>query len=257
MKNRNQIQAFLRAKIIGAIHSARAAANLTHQGVKGNVLEILVRDLFRPLLPADVGVGTGQIIECETGKLSKQIDIVLYDKSILPPILFDESIGIFPLESVLYTIEVKTRLTRKDLQTAHNSALELRDFNFLYSTEERVRSVIFALDTDLSGNRKTDIGRYKEVYKEDTIPIVAICIAGKAYWFMSGTAWVCHTSETDNFDEILGFLGGIMNTYPQIRKARGQPTLGNYILNQPTATELIPIREKMTVSIDGNNIKIT
>ena len=74
------LKKFLGARVIGAIHSARAASSLTHQGVKGTALEILVRDLFRPLLPADIGVGTGQILDCASGRLSAQVDVVLYDK---------------------------------------------------------------------------------------------------------------------------------------------------------------------------------
>jgi hypothetical protein len=97
MADKNQYQAFLRAKIAGAIADARAASNLTHSGVKGSVLEILISKLFRPLLPSDIGVGTGQIIEQHSGRTSTQIDVILYDKSIVPPILFDESTGIFQL----------------------------------------------------------------------------------------------------------------------------------------------------------------
>ncbi|WP_414477702.1 DUF6602 domain-containing protein [Pandoraea pnomenusa] len=85
MPNKNQYQAFLRAKISGAIAEARAASSIKHQGVKGTVLEILVARLFRPLLPSDIGIGSGQIIDKIHGSMSTQIDIILYDKSILPP----------------------------------------------------------------------------------------------------------------------------------------------------------------------------
>jgi hypothetical protein len=77
MADKNQFQAILRARVISAIEHAKAAAGLTHQGVKGTVLEILVGQLFRPLLPADIGIGTGQIVESYTGRLSGQIDIIL------------------------------------------------------------------------------------------------------------------------------------------------------------------------------------
>ncbi|MDD1859212.1 hypothetical protein, partial [Pseudomonas aeruginosa] len=63
MENKNQYQALLRGKVAAAIAQARSAADVTHKGVKGAVLEILLSKLFRPLLPADIGVGTGQIID--------------------------------------------------------------------------------------------------------------------------------------------------------------------------------------------------
>lgn len=61
MAVKNQYQNLLRSKIVSAISQAKAAAGFSHQGVKGTVLELLISQLFQPLLPADVGVGTGQI----------------------------------------------------------------------------------------------------------------------------------------------------------------------------------------------------
>ncbi|STO18312.1 hypothetical protein [Escherichia coli] len=60
MKNKNQYQALLRGKVESAIAQAKSAAGFSHQGVKGAVLEILLSQLFRPLLPADVGIAQGK-----------------------------------------------------------------------------------------------------------------------------------------------------------------------------------------------------
>lgn len=241
MTNKNQYQAILRAKIISAIEHARAAAGLTHQGVKGTVLEILVGQLFRPLLPADIGIGTGQIIESFTGRLSGQIDIVLYDRSILPPILLDDRIGVFPIESVLYTIEVKTTLNAPELKSAHDSAKDLeQNFGYLPGLREegkvvdkhqieKVRSVLFALKTDLSGNNLNEAERYKKLYKEDSAHIRAICVAGREYWFDNGTHWI-GGFDVDQYDGVLAFIGGISNTYRAVSASRGYPLLGHYIV---------------------------
>lgn len=248
MSDRNQFQAFLRARVIGAIHSARAASNLTHQGVKGTVLEILVRDLFRPLLPSDVGVGTGQILECATGRLSSQVDVVLYDKSILPPILFDEANGIFPVEAVLYAIEVKTTLTRRDMQTAHENAKALESFSYLPSGSseernaspalERARNVVFALKSDLADKGKHEAQRYKEIYRDEPTYIVAICVAGREYWYRQDAAWINFVGNGE-FDEVLAFIAGVTNTYRSVAQSRGSPPLGHYIASDSTQRLLI------------------
>ena len=242
MSDKNQYQAFLRAKVTGAITDARAASCLTHSGVKGTVLEILISKLFKPLLPSDIGVGTGQIIEQHSGRLSTQMDIILYDKSIVPPILFDESTGIFPIEAVLYTIEVKTKLNATELSVAHDSAKALTEFKYLpglknadgsdrHHSIEKVRSVIFALNTDLSGKNLTEAERYEKIYKEknDHPHIRAICVAGREYWFDNGEYWINLTS-VDDFDEILGFIGGVTNTYKTVAASRHMPSLGHYIV---------------------------
>lgn len=241
MTNKNQFQAILRARVISAIEQATAAAGLTHQGVKGAMLEILVGRLFRPLLPTDIGIGTGQIVESYTGRLSRQIDIILYDRSILPPILLDDKLGVFPIESVLYAIEVKTTLTASELASAHESAKDL-ELNFGYlpglRTEgkviekhkiEKVRTVLFALKTDLSGNCLNEAERYKKLYKEDAAHVRAICVAGREYWFDNGTHWVGGL-DVDQYDGVLAFIGGVSNTYRAVAASRGYPLLGNYIV---------------------------
>ncbi|NOR54573.1 MAG: hypothetical protein GQ531_00025 [Sulfurovum sp.] len=265
MADLNQYQAFLRSKIKSVITEAKTASTLTHQGVKGTVLEILISKLFRPLLPSDVGVGTGQIIEQESGKLSTQMDIILYDKSIVPPILFDESTGIFPIESVLYTIEVKTTLNATELSIAHESAKKLAEFKYLYGLKdengkllehyiERVRSVVFALNTDLSGKSLTEAERYEKIYakKNDYPHIRAICVAEKEYCYDDSEFWVTFTNN-DMYDEILSFIGGVTNTYKTVSKSRHSPDLGNYIVPTVSAKKGPKTREIKQVEALCNN----
>ncbi len=237
MADKNAYQAILRAKIIGAIAEARAVASLTHSGVKGSVLEILVSRLFQPLLPSDVGVGTGQIIELHSGRLSPQIDIVLYDKSIIPPMMFDEKLGIFPIEAVLYAIEVKTTVDIKAIKQAHQSAKQLAGFSFMKAKDtERlghVVNVLFGLQSNLKVSRDQEVRRYKKHYSEqgEDPHIAAICIAGAGYWYAKDTHWNEIVSE-DEYDEILNLIGGVTNTYKKVAKSRGTLTLGRYITNE-------------------------
>lgn len=52
---------------------AKAVQEIPHRGMLGEVREILVRELFRPLLPSDIGIGTGQLIDSENN-VSPQTD---------------------------------------------------------------------------------------------------------------------------------------------------------------------------------------
>jgi hypothetical protein len=238
--NKNQYQALLRGKVASAILQARMSAKLSHQGLKGSVLEILLSQLFRPLLPSDIGVGTGQIIEANSDRMSPQIDIVIYNKSILPPILIDSNLGLFPIESVLYTIEVKTTLTSAGIATANTSAKNIRN-NFEYlpgqidSNGKRIKhpigkpiSVVFALNTDLKKGGMTEAERYKKVYKNDDIFLSAICVAGREYSYEYDDNWVTMRNKED-FDEILSFIAGLTNTYRTVSNTRGYPLLGHYV----------------------------
>lgn len=263
MAIKNQYQDQLRAKVVSAVAQARAAASLTHQGVKGAVLEILVGQLFKPLLPSDIGVGTGQIIECYSGRLSNQVDIVLYDKSILPPLLVDEKVGVFPIEAVLYAIEVKTSLDAGELKKAHQHAENLQTkFGYVpgkrnergevtHHNIEKVRSVVFALNSNLSDKGISEAERYKKIYKDGPAYIRSICVVGKVYSYDDGDFWRSHQSS-DPYDEVLGFMGGIMNTYRLVSESRGYPALGHYIVPDAQALTSIKSRDVPSIQIMCN-----
>lgn len=108
-------RALLSSHVMTAVNAARAAAAISHRGVRGRIREILVGELFRPLAPADIGVGTGQVIS-SAGDTSAEQDVVIYDRRVLPPALFKGDLGVFPIESVVATIEVKTTLTAQELK---------------------------------------------------------------------------------------------------------------------------------------------
>jgi hypothetical protein len=167
------------SRVQAAIGAARAARGISHNGLLGEIREILLRELFRPLLPADIGVGHGQIIS-HTGRTSRQTDVVLYDRRILPPILFQESSGLFPVESVLQTVEVKSQLTSTELRSSHDAASDLLQFDYLHGfidasglglpqTITKAISTIFALDTDLAPGGKSEIERYSAMYSVELI----------------------------------------------------------------------------------------
>ncbi|MCK5542891.1 MAG: hypothetical protein KAI40_09370 [Desulfobacterales bacterium] len=241
---KNKYKEILRSKIKGAIEQALAVKNnISHSVVKGEIVEILIKELFAPLLPSDIGAGTGQIIENHNNLCSTQQDIILYDKSILPPVLFENKIGVFPIESVLYTIEVKTTLTAKELRKAHSAATELTKFTFLPGLQddkgkekhhpiERPRSVVFGLTSDLKAGRKSEAQRYKEIYGDGYPYIRAICVADKEYWHEANGMWIKHSAQ-DQYDEILSFIGGVMNTYKRVALSRHNPNLGHYVIDTP------------------------
>lgn len=263
MTDKNQYQALLRSRIRSAIEQAKAASVLTHQGVKGAVLEILVGGIFRPLLPADIGVGTGQIIDCYGSPMSNQVDIVLFDRSILPPILIDEKTGLFPVESVLYAIEVKTTLDSTGLAAAHVAADKLAKFGYLPGMKdasgqekhhpiERVRSVIFSLGSDLSGENLNEAQRYKKIYGEGVAHIRAICVAGSSYWYDNGEYWIGF-EHNDEYDEVLAFIGAVTNKYRSVSESRHTPLLGNYVVPEASKLRTVESRkvEKLAVKCDG------
>ena len=230
------------ARAGAAVGAARAVRNIKHPSLKGQLREIVIRDLFGPLLPADVGVGTGEIISADD-QHSGQQDVVIFDKRILPPMVLESATGVFPIESVLYAIEVKSKITRKQLRTSDQNATKL--IRFMYksgdydesgkSTEhtvDKVASCVFAFETDLTQEGKSEIKRYDEIRDSKCDPALrAICVVGRGYWYWHKGQWTTW-ERTSEFDEIVGFITSIMNTYREVAATRKEPRLQVYLTDK-------------------------
>lgn len=227
------------ARVAAAVGAAKAVSNIKHEGLKGQLREIVIRDLFYPLLPSDVGVGYGEIISSDN-RQSREQDVVIFDKRILPPILLERVKGIFPIESVLYAIEVKSRMTANEIKTSDKSATEL--MGFMYQSGdydesgkvsehivEKVISCVLAFDTDLTLEGKSEIERYDEIRGSECDPALrAICVVGRGYWYWRENKWKTW-EQTYEFEEVVGFIAGVMNTYREIAATRKEPRLGRYL----------------------------
>lgn len=91
-----------------------------HRGEQGRANELSLARLIESLLPSDVGVGTGVIID-SNNSASRQIDLIIYDRSSQPQILAQTTQLLFPIETVLMAIEVKTTLSEEELKTCAES----------------------------------------------------------------------------------------------------------------------------------------
>src|SRR5205814_8120838 len=109
------------------------------------------------------------IISSEGGTSTQQ-DVILYDAAVVPPATFEGEIGMFPVESVLFVLEVKSRLTATDLKSANDSAVSLSQLKHAaplvqYSWKARYHvegciPVLFAFDSDLTAGGITGVVRY-------------------------------------------------------------------------------------------------
>ena len=94
---------------------------MPHAGLKGQLREILVRELLRPLPPLDFVLATGQVVSAY-GDVSDQVDIGACDRRLVPPILFESVSGVLPLEAKLFVVEVKSTLDAGELRRADAAA---------------------------------------------------------------------------------------------------------------------------------------
>ncbi len=218
--------------IDSVIREATNASQLGHRGLEGRARELLASRLIQPFLTSQVGIGTGKIID-STGNKSREMDILIYSASILPPLLYGDRFGVFPVESCLYTVEVKSKLNATEMKRSIESARNLGSFKMV-SQRPLVIPTLFAFDSSLKKDPKAEIARYREYDRDaDTCPAIkAFCIVGRGYWYFwrEGTNAHWHyVKATPKRDEVIAFVTGVVNTIPRMLGQASYPRFGHYI----------------------------
>lgn len=116
---------------------------LSHSSTIGQAREFLVTRVLRTILPTSVHIGSGMVIDHQGGT-SKQIDIVLYDPRF--PLIRVEGGGLYFVEGVLATIEVKSTIDAEKLRDGLDnckSVLTLQ-VNGEYPEEKAAQTVFYS-----------------------------------------------------------------------------------------------------------------
>lgn len=236
----------LKKEIEAALQSFENAARIDHSGLKGLVREILTEKLLQPILPPGVEIGTGKITD-SLGNLSAQIDLIIYCRTTLPPLVYGRSTGLYPVEACLYAIEVKSILNSQELKNSIENFKRLRTLQYVQSFYpfnpirpigpacSSVIPALFAFSTDLAKGGKSEIDRYYDIdslaREAPIIPI--ICVADRGYWWFqsndSGKKWNYYPPSEEH-DEIIDFVGGVANSVPIEILKKGQPYYGYYVI---------------------------
>lgn len=241
-----------------ALEAAKAARALENRGVKGAIREVLIADLFRPLLPSDMGTASGVLISAFDEGQSAQQDIIIFHKRIIPPLLFEQGPAIVPVESALACIEIKSKLTATEVRKAHDSALTVRKLSrhsgfrnelgeWVDTRSAALPSFVLALETDLVQG-ESEWERYARLIGGEYPQLNTICVPGRGCWYSNeqGVFYDMDVGRYFRLDhsplqpshgfiapdvehaEVLAFLGGIIDTSQRVGPTRGIPPLSSY-----------------------------
>lgn len=229
--------------IRNAVAEARAAAVVDHAPMMGGIREIAVSGIFAPFLTSDFKIGTGKICDSQ-GNQSGQSDLIIYSPSVLPAVMHNQDLGIFPGESCLYAIEIKSRLNATELGKTISNASRMRKLTYGPASghlpdgrplTQKTMITLFAFDSDLKTGIDGEMARYVKHDPEwDSIPLLrAICIVGVGYLYfdMDNRRWV-GTKPSSDFDEVIDFVSGIGNTLSKANLIQRRIDLGNYLMLQ-------------------------
>jgi hypothetical protein len=90
------------------------AGLITHNGERGSANEDSFRTLFSNVLPASVRVCDGEVID-SMGGVSPQTDALVVSNLLHPALFAQTSEKLFPVESVVLAVEVKTTLDSSEV----------------------------------------------------------------------------------------------------------------------------------------------
>ena len=213
----NPIQAYASSIIKGLVAKSEGISGLDHNLTKGQLREILVSDVFKFFLTSQFGVGSGIIVN-QKGIQSNQTDIIIYDNEFLPPFIKEQNIGVYPIESVVATIEVKSRLVKNELLKSENAARRLHT-KVCDPDGSYYQDIIFPkplcavigfygngakeIDRDSVGNPWLD---------ENTPHIQAICLVNKFSWIkLEKDSWRFEGHNRETNGETKRFIAVILD----------------------------------------------
>ena len=104
---------------------AQIRNSIPHTGEIGDLVERVFRNQSLDVLPDKVGVSNGFVVD-STGEVSRQMDIILYDRANTPRIFTSAGAQMFPVESTYACGEIKTDMDSTQLHDSFNKCLRGR-----------------------------------------------------------------------------------------------------------------------------------
>ncbi|GAA3728071.1 hypothetical protein GCM10022378_16120 [Salinicoccus jeotgali] len=107
--------------------TAKLESVISHPTSKGDNSESAWINFFRSFLPSKYSIDKGFIFD-STGKISEQIDIIIYD-ALYAPLIFETETGekYITAESVYAVFEVKQKINKYQLEYAHHKIMSVKN----------------------------------------------------------------------------------------------------------------------------------
>lgn len=254
---RSPIQQHASALIRGLIAESEALKDLDQNTVKGQLRELLTTRLFSKFLTSQYGIGNGVIIN-QMGKTSGQIDIIIYDNRLLPPLIEEQKIGVYPVESVLAAIEVRSWIS-KDTVTMYAKTVaemykEIYDSKCSIYQDTPSYKPLYCLIGFFNDGffEKESFNEIWEWMGSNARPLFGICAINKLSWLdVCGGNGALHLVD-DNSEETKAFLAILLDNlrtraqrrYLSLVNDRHIDWLSVYVRDQVGIKKIFEEREK-------------
>lgn len=113
----------LQEQMISALSTDRAV--LYHPGTKGDAAEAHWREMLTKYLPKRYCADKAMVVDCD-GRVSEQIDVVIYDRQYSPFLFNQDRAKYVPAESVYAVFETKQEINAQYIEYAQAKAASVR-----------------------------------------------------------------------------------------------------------------------------------
>jgi len=234
------LKKIIESNIVTTLDLFNISGNIEHDVEMGGFREFFINSLIRPLIPYHFGIASGIIIDAY-GHQSGQCDLIIFDKRLMPPIWEAEGRGIYPIDSVLAVIEVKSTLATKDFNAICSNAKKLSPNTTANPNGMRIarpgqldddRTIyplvcIFAYtsEADFKDEWKRLVDKVDEV---NAIYIKGITIMNKGVWAKIG-GQIKKRESNDVKQNVIDFLILTLNQLETMANSRGKFRLEDWI----------------------------
>lgn len=211
------------------LQRVKGLSSLHHKLTEGELKELFVSRILRQFLPTQFDIGTGIIVN-HRGDQSRQTDIVIYDNRVMPPFIKEQAIGVYPAESVIAVLEVKSLLRKKELLLAEGAAAEL--YHNVYDStgfyqgypSEPYKPLCGIIGFRGSGPKELRDEEIGITWLNDHLRhLFLICIADKYSWAKVGyptAIWRLERAEPETHEEVKRFIAILLDnirTHSEVR----------------------------------------
>lgn len=239
--------AFMRCALDKMMAFAESFGYVEDEGVLGVLRESLIESLLEPLLMPPYRAGAGVVIDSQ-GHQSGQCDIIIWDDSIFRPMYAARGAGVYLIESVVATIEVKSTLKRDSFVQAIQRSRDFKEMAILRPSEAGQHpgywdrepdilpiNILFGFCSDSQGSEQKRAVRVADREKIELHEYLQAVIVPRK------DSWIFQKDNKDNaqrfkyyeehpYHEVLMPLSALLNTLKLVSSKRGKPNLGFYIV---------------------------
>ena len=210
---RTIIQKYTTSIISSLSQKIDSLSRMSHNLTKGELRELFVSDLLNHFLADQYGIGSGIIIN-QAGLQSKQTDIIIYDKRIIPPFILHQSLGVFPVESVLAVIEVKTNLTKDAILKTEKNFKFLREVicsnHYSLYPDIKLQPLCWLIGFYGIGKKELRTPNGSVWLTENVKHLMAICLVKKFSWLRTA-GWSISQHDSTTFEETKRIIAALLD----------------------------------------------